>query len=671
MSGAEIPIRKDDQPTTGNIISVGQTRLVPEDLRKRLMLGKKLIVANSMRDSFVVASREGSEAGTSVLFLLGHRPRSTVFAVYDFLESLGCRWFFACEAGECIPRRSRVAVEKRDSFKKPDFALRIHYTWGGPRTQETWKRERAWFEANKMSLERANKAGSGHNFTTIWPKELYEEHPEYFPLLKLEKKAALPNLEAGGKLLTDREDDALSVEEIGGKPLADKQDGGLALDEAAIDGPEKKDDGPVMEWRRAQGRHRCLSNPGVIQLGIEWADNLVTEHPDYDMVPFIQSDGYTHCQCEECRKLGHFGDQNIYLANQVGKVFFKKHPDKMIHIISYFESARIPHRKIDGYDQNKDRVWVTLLSNFAKVPFDKLIEGWSKASHHLEVTDAFHFFSGEITRPSATWPRAFVARLQRYPFFKKHNVAAVNAVLKSEWACYGLARYLSAKLMWDANADVEALKQEFYSRMFPNATADFQEFISLYGTVGKIEMQGFLRRGFSCLDRIGKKLQTAEERKRWEFYALYLHELVLEASLSKAKTPYERLMIIRRIVSFLRAIEDRGVLESSQRIGMIHLPRLQKLKWAKFSGPNAPKVAQPDATKDPTEEDRGMEVELKVDESEEPDDKPDPFDKTLNWYQKRQAILKDIPVLDLDSKRIDELFNEDLSKLERRAGEGK
>ena len=67
------------------------------------------------------------------------------------------------------------------------------------------------------------------------------------------------------------------------------------------------------------------------------------------------------------------------------------------------------------------------------------------------------------------------------PIAIANNVAAVNAVLKSEWACYGLARYLSAKLMWNADLDVEELKRDFCCRMFPNATEDFQKFISLYG----------------------------------------------------------------------------------------------------------------------------------------------------------------------------------------------
>lgn len=87
MSGAEIPIRKDDEPTNGNIISVGRTRLVPAQLRRQLKTDEKLIVADVNREAFVVAARETTDPQEPVLILLGYRGEGTVYAVYDFLES--------------------------------------------------------------------------------------------------------------------------------------------------------------------------------------------------------------------------------------------------------------------------------------------------------------------------------------------------------------------------------------------------------------------------------------------------------------------------------------------------------------------------------------------------------------------------------------------------------
>ena len=36
--------------------------------------------------------------------------RGTIYAVYDFLEELGCRWFFPGEYGEVVPRKKTIEV---------------------------------------------------------------------------------------------------------------------------------------------------------------------------------------------------------------------------------------------------------------------------------------------------------------------------------------------------------------------------------------------------------------------------------------------------------------------------------------------------------------------------------------------------------------------------------
>jgi len=647
MTGVNVPIEKDPAQITGHIISVGRTRLVPEPLSGRLLLGKELIIADPRRDAFVVTSGEQRESGGTVLFLLGHRPRGTVFAVYDFLESLGCRWFFAYEAGHCIPRRNRIAVANCDSFKQPHFAFRFVYTWGGPRTKATQEKELAWFEANKMSGELPKEGSSAHNFSAIWPPELYEEHPEYFPLNEVEEEAPIPVTEV-------REDLLGTAHGTGEKP------------DVQIEEPVEKPDKPVRIWKRVPYGQRCLSNPDVVRLGIDWACKTMAEHPEYDMVPFIQNDGIQgFCQCANCTKLGHYGDQNIYLANQVGKVFFKRHPNKMIHILSYFESARIPRRKIDGYDTNSDKVWVTIFSNFAKVAFDDLVKGWAEASHHLEIGDAWQYFSGDpLGGPS--WPRSYSGRLRRYRFYRDNHVVALKTIVKSEWARHGLARYLSARLMWNVDADINALTDEFCQKMFPNAATEFREFIALYEAVERrqINGRGFLGQGFSRLEQIRKKLKTEAERTRWEFYALYLHELVLEEKLhgimywnSSKGTSYDRLMFNRQIVSFLRAIEDRGILESSQRIGMTYLRRLVRLKWAKFSGPNAPAPPRANVANDLTAEEDA--VDLGLDEPEPSTKDDEQFKDGLTWHAERMAVLDSVPVLELDADVIDQLFRED------------
>jgi len=519
ISKVKIPIEKDNNIVNfkGNIISIGKTDLVPSDIKEKLRIDEKISFIDPFNDSFVIKTTKDR------LFLLGHRDEGTIFSVYDFLEGLGCRWFFACEAGEVIPRMSDIKIKEINLLKSPDFAFRQHDAWDGHRTQKTIDAETKWHQENKMSAGRI-KGLSGHNFSSIWPETLYKDHPEYFPL---------------------------------------------------VDG------------KRIPYGQRCLSNPGIIKLGIEWADKTLQEHPEYEVISFVQNDEVISflrndgvlgfCRCEECKKIGNFADQNLYLANEVGKVILEKYPDKMIHIMSYFESARIPHIKADGYDENKDRVLVEIYTNSTKTPFNDLVQGWAKASHNLFVGDAWQWFYWNWQTSGR--PTSYISRLQRYRFFKENNVKGIRTITKAEWARHGLSRYLSAKLMWDVNADIDKLRLDFCEKMFPSATTDFYNFISLYDeiTEGSIDLREFLKKGFFFLDRIKKQIKSEEEKKRWEFYALYLHEECLEYKMDLAETKKEKYKIIKDIISFLKGTEDLGILESSQRIPVIYYAHIKHL----------------------------------------------------------------------------------------------
>ncbi|HRV04525.1 MAG TPA: DUF4838 domain-containing protein, partial [Candidatus Ratteibacteria bacterium] len=222
ISKVKIPIEKDNNIVNfkGNIISIGKTDLVPSDIKEKLRIDEKISFIDPFNDSFVIKTTKDR------LFLLGHRDEGTIFSVYDFLEGLGCRWFFACEAGEVIPRMSDIKIKEINLLKSPDFAFRQHDAWDGHRTQKTIDAETKWHQENKMSAGRI-KGLSGHNFSSIWPETLYKDHPEYFPL---------------------------------------------------VDG------------KRIPYGQRCLSNPGIIKSGIEWADKTLQEHPEYEVISFVQND---------------------------------------------------------------------------------------------------------------------------------------------------------------------------------------------------------------------------------------------------------------------------------------------------------------------------------------------------------------------------------------------
>lgn len=78
-------------------------------------------------DAYVIAGANGS------IHVAGTRPRGTLYAVYDLLERMGCRWFapgfrFYKGLHEHVPRSSSITFDLPDEVREtPDFKIRAEF----------------------------------------------------------------------------------------------------------------------------------------------------------------------------------------------------------------------------------------------------------------------------------------------------------------------------------------------------------------------------------------------------------------------------------------------------------------------------------------------------------------------------------------------------------------
>jgi len=519
MSGTELPIKTDDEKIHGNIISIGISGFLPAELKNKLRVEERIDFLDPFKDSFII------NAGSDRIYLAGHQSMGTVSAVYRFLEQLGCRWFFACDAGRIIPELSDIKIKPANIFEQPAFALRRQYSWSMHLYPAFVKEaENEWAYANMLNLQEL-PGMSGHNFSRIWPSSLYEAHPEYFPLQEQKSKE--------GK-----------------------------------------------EFKRMNKGQRCLSNPGVIDLGIKWAEDVAKSHPEYNVITFAPNDSMgrgSYCKCKDCIALGNVADQNLYLGNQIAKEFLKKYPDKMINLWGYLDGAVIPSTRAEGYDKNQDRILVTLYSNFSLTPFEHLVEGWSKASHNIIAQQAWYWIDG---RPGSSGaPVSCLNLTDQYSFYKQHNVKGIKIQTQADWAKVGFSRYAAARRMWDLNTDVEEIRKDFCTKMFPSASVEFYNYLAMYDEVSNNNLSPymFLKNAIFFFDLIQEKITDKAEKERWNFYALYIYEQYLEYQLSGAQSDNEKIAILKKIISFLKGTEKRGIFGSSAWVAYVYSVRLKKL----------------------------------------------------------------------------------------------
>ena len=208
-SSQEIPIINDQQAEgllTTNEIIIGQpqTNLRLSQLCNEygLMLDTNLL----SDDGYIVKSL--SDGANNVLILSGSNNRSSLFAVYHFLETCGVRFFgYKSRNGEIVPSQNKVMVPVLNIISKPVMKYRFVSDNGVSDTNTMELTDIAdWGAKNRCNafmltpaqpgeswdtipLDEIQKrgfliAGPGHVLAELTPStNLFQAHPEYFPLI--------------------------------------------------------------------------------------------------------------------------------------------------------------------------------------------------------------------------------------------------------------------------------------------------------------------------------------------------------------------------------------------------------------------------------------------------------------------------------------------------------
>lgn len=111
------------------------------------------------------------------VWLLARTELGLQHAIYDFLESLGCRWYFPDPVWTVIPRAPTLVVNL-DRVAAPAFGFRrIWYGWG-PRTNKLSVDYQNWLKHNRQLGH--FQVACGHSYDDHISRSHFAEHPEWF-----------------------------------------------------------------------------------------------------------------------------------------------------------------------------------------------------------------------------------------------------------------------------------------------------------------------------------------------------------------------------------------------------------------------------------------------------------------------------------------------------------
>jgi hypothetical protein len=382
------------------------------------------------RDSFSINTKLNAD-GSRDIFLVGFDSTATAFAVYTFLEDLGCRWFMPGKIGEVIPKTDVLEWPVHQRTEQPDFDFRqIWWAYGGP--AETAQLFNEWKLRNKVVYPTVNH---GHNLTNSLPPEThFKTHPEYYALVNGVRRTTqicTSNPEVI-QLVIDRINDYFD------------------------------------------------KNPSVLAYSLCPDDNM--DFCECEQCQALDVGGMDIYNSEK----PVITDRYIQFLNAVARGIQEKHPEKNVSTYAYQNYSTPPIR--EKIDSNVVIVFTTSVYCAAhgigdlhcdsRQQMKQDLAGWTKAASEVYIYEYDPVpFNAELP-----WP-VFGARCREMPEYLAMGIRGFSFECHNSWATLAPNFYVSAKMMWDANQDAETILNDFYQKYFGKAGDSMAQF---YNSLEKI-----------------------------------------------------------------------------------------------------------------------------------------------------------------------------------------
>ena len=418
VSGAELPITGLDVGTQGKRLVVGFNPIVEELVPGTAKPGDR-------DDSFTWENHGGD-----ILFWGGSK-RGTLYSVYSFLEEeLGCRWYSSKVS--VAPKKSSWKFSNLYNHEEPGIIIRDNCVLDVRSNPAFSARVRNNFIKLPGKGPGETIPGTAEGYwgvhamgSFISPAEFYHTHPEYFSYRD-----------------------------------------GKRLDNYS---------------------QLCLSNPEVLEICIERVRKVMRENPDFLIYSMEQNDNYLFCECDECKALAErYGGQSgvmLWFVNQVADAVREEFPDKFIGTFAYQYTRHAPKDIVP-----RDNVVVRLCSIECcmlhgydgceqNLSFLKDLQDWSAIAPHLYIWDYVTDFA-QYSLPVANW-KSMQPHIQ--DFRDNHAIGILEEGDYQTVSCElrEMRSWLLSKLMWNPDADVDALIKDFTDGYYGAAGPYIRQYLDL------------------------------------------------------------------------------------------------------------------------------------------------------------------------------------------------
>lgn len=411
MSGAKLPIVHTDDLPDGALVLVGRH---PEALK---LMGHALNADRLGYDGIILQTFPGR------LVVLGHRGRGQLYATYDLLRRLGCRFYLPHPDGEVVPKRPTIEIEGLNVVHRPDFIHRLH--WNNGNVAPTLAHPEWYSDWAVKNYQGGVRLMHGHNYHGFCPADRYfDEHPEYFPLLG----------------------------EAGQEPV------------------------------RQRGGQLCLSNPEVVNLAAQGAMQAFERDPDLGSYSLSPNDTHGWCQCADCRAMDSpdpevgWAWRVLQFNNRVAERVSQRFPDRLF--IYYGEYGNMPGPPL-GMKAHPNVV-VAIVNIYDLIhaiddptseqnaEYRRRLQQWNQTVEGIFVYEWYTYSDLPSPQVYAVGPRI------RY--YRDLGVIGYSGEVLNRSPDNDLSMHIASQMLWDADRDPDAMLDEFFRLYFREAAEAMRQY---------------------------------------------------------------------------------------------------------------------------------------------------------------------------------------------------
>ncbi|MFW6061094.1 MAG: DUF4838 domain-containing protein [Phycisphaeraceae bacterium] len=453
ISGAKLEIVRanpDEAMSTGPAILLGG------ELARQAGFGEAI---DALDEDGILLKREGE-----FLVLAGRRARGTLYAVYDFLESLGCRWIMPGPFGEFYPQ-TRTLSTNIDRTENPSHDVR--YWWGTYGVSEAYER---WSLRNKGNVVRAlDDPVIQHGHALAGVLRAGERDPD----LSITVTEPVRQRKQGPD----------------GEPMKDA-DGRWIFETVEKEVQRLPDDYYAIINGKPSRHHPNMSNPDVWDLyANHYRAHFGERHPFADYVSVSAADGLVRDERPASRALDSnewdwtmgartATDRILFFINRVIEPVVEDYPDRRFGFLVYANNMTPP--RIERVHPNMSLVFAPLgicpLHHIRdeKCKTNRAYHPWLTAWMAQANAAGAETFYYDYVPTGYSWNQLMINPQwgivgRNYPWLHELGLDGHMTQGFDTWGATGLTHWVMIRLYWDIDRDYRDIIREYCETRFGSA----------------------------------------------------------------------------------------------------------------------------------------------------------------------------------------------------------